>query len=51
MTEGDIDLLALKVNDPYVIAELLKTFLRELPSPLLSNDMLVQSFITMGMLL
>ncbi|KAL5536928.1 BEM3 [Sanghuangporus sanghuang] len=37
--EGDVDLLASDVRDPHAIAGLLKTFLRELPSSLLTREL------------
>ncbi|KAI5121517.1 hypothetical protein M0805_006554 [Coniferiporia weirii] len=37
--EGDVDLQASDVRDPHAIAGLLKSFLRELPSSLLTRDL------------
>ncbi|EJD07549.1 RhoGAP-domain-containing protein [Fomitiporia mediterranea MF3/22] len=37
--EGDVDLLTSDVRDPHAIAGLLKTFLRELPSSLLTREL------------
>lgn len=47
-TEGDVDLLSSDVRDPHAIAGLLKTFLRELPSSLLTRELHMRFLAVMG---
>ena len=47
-TEGDVDLLSSDVQDPHAIAGLLKSFLRELPSSLLTRELHMRFLAVMG---
>lgn len=47
-SEGDVDLLNSDVHDPHAVAGLLKSFLRELPSSLLTRDLHMQFLAVMG---
>lgn len=47
-SEGDVDLLEADIRDPHAVAGLLKSFLRELPSSLLTRDLHMQFLAVMG---
>jgi RalA-binding protein 1 len=49
--EGDVDLLEADIRDPHAVAGLLKTFLRELPSSLLTRDLHMLFLAVMGMVI
>ena len=47
-SEGDVNLLDADIRDPHAVAGLLKTFLRELPSSLLTRDLHMMFLAVMG---